>query len=156
MILAAASGRRSPVQLLGVRPIQHVGDTSYSIYLWHWPLIVLWPYAFGDHAPLPIVVASIGLATASKVLVEDAFRFAPSFQPLVPTFRFAAIGMVVLALLGGGLRFEAQLGVDAAVASAASLDDLTDEGLDDLVWEESVSRLRLRLRHGPAASEQPA
>ena len=66
-----------------------------------------------------IIAASIGLATATKVLVEDPFRFAPSLQPLVPTFRFAAVGMIVLALLGGGLRFEAQLRVDAAVASAA-------------------------------------
>ncbi len=120
VILAAASGRRSPTRVLAFRPIQHIGDTSYSIYLWHWPLIVLWPYAFGQVDPLPILVASLVLAWVTKVLVEDRVRFAPSLQPLVPTFRFAAVGMLVVCLMGVGLQLEGQRRIDAAVASAAS------------------------------------
>src|SRR6185295_2667133 len=95
VILAASDGTRSPTRLLRAGPIQHLGDTSYSIYLWHWPLIVMAPYVVDTITPvvsLGILVATIGLATLSKVLVEDTFRFAPSFRPLVPTFRFAVVG----------------------------------------------------------------
>ncbi|HET9681082.1 MAG TPA: acyltransferase family protein [Candidatus Limnocylindrales bacterium] len=138
VILAAAEGRRSPTRWLAVRPIQHLGDTSYSIYLWHWPLIVLWPYAFGEISALgaaAIIALTIGLSTLSKVFVEDAFRFAPAFQPLVPTFRFAAAGMVLLTVFGSGQLIVAQQRLDAALASdpAAALgsDDGTPEPPSD-------------------------
>jgi peptidoglycan/LPS O-acetylase OafA/YrhL len=128
VILAAAGGRGSPTRLLAVRPIQHIGDTSYSIYLWHWPLIVLWPYVFGRVDPVPILVASLALASVSKVLVEDRVRFAPSLQPLVPTFRFAAVGMLIVSLLGVGLHFEGQRRIDEAMASAVSEEDPAASG----------------------------
>ena len=150
VIVAAARGPRSPTRLLALRPIQHVGDTSYSIYLWHWPLIVLWPYAFGQVDAIPIAIASIGLAWASKALVEDTFRFAPSLQPLGPTFRFAAIGMIVVSLIGGGLRIEAQLRIDAAVASPAGLEELTGDRLVDDDWENWDDPVTVP---SPAASE---
>ena len=125
VILAAARGRTSPTRLLRLRPIQHLGDTSYSIYLWHWPLIVFWPYVSGRIGNLDsalIIATTIALATVTKVYVEDAFRFRPSLQPLVPTFRFAAVGMLVLSLLGSAQLVEAQLRFDAAVASAEDPD----------------------------------
>jgi peptidoglycan/LPS O-acetylase OafA/YrhL len=61
-----------------LRPIQFVGDISYSMYLWHWPLIVLLPYALDaentDATKWGILAASILLGWASKKLVEDPVR----------------------------------------------------------------------------------
>jgi peptidoglycan/LPS O-acetylase OafA/YrhL len=134
VIFAAAEGGASPARLLGLRAIQHLGDTSYSIYLWHWPLIVLWPYAFGDIslvASLAILAVTIGLASLTKTYVEDAFRFAPSLQPLVPTFRFAAAGMLVLSILGTAGLVEAQGRLDAELAAAAALPTLPTQPGDN-------------------------
>ncbi|WP_445258444.1 acyltransferase family protein [Nocardioides aurantiacus] len=68
----------SPTRLLTWRPATWLGDISYSIYLWHWPLLVLLPYVLerppGLLARVGVLVATILLAWATKVLVEDPVR----------------------------------------------------------------------------------
>ena len=84
-VLALASGSRearlSPGRITSLRPVVFVGDISYSIYLWHWPLIVLWKAHSGGHIGLvdgpAIVAASVLLAWLTKILVEDPIRLAP-------------------------------------------------------------------------------
>ena len=77
VIAAAATPGSGPGRLLGVRPAQFLGDVSYSIYLWHWPLVVLAPYALG---PLEwwhlvgLAVVSVLLAALTKTWVEDPVR----------------------------------------------------------------------------------
>ncbi len=40
-------------RLLSLRPLQALGSISFSLYLWHWPLMVFWKYAcFDDPGPL--------------------------------------------------------------------------------------------------------
>jgi peptidoglycan/LPS O-acetylase OafA/YrhL len=157
LVLASAHGRRSPTRLLALRPMQHIGDTSYSIYLWHWPLIVLWPYVFGQVDALPILVVSILLASATKVLVEDAVRFRPSLQPLVPTFRFAAVGMLLVSLMGVGLGFEGQRRIDDALAGTAGEGDLVADVLPGDIedgWDTEAATSSLSTAQ-PVSSARP-
>src|SRR5699024_11792842 len=74
VILVASESRRSPYVLLSLRPAQFLGDISYSVYLWHWPMIVLVPYLseqIGFSANLGrldkalIIVASLAVAWIS-------------------------------------------------------------------------------------------
>jgi peptidoglycan/LPS O-acetylase OafA/YrhL len=59
-------------RVLAWQPLQWVGLISYSLYLWHWPVFVL----FADELGWVLaVVVSVGLATLSKYLVEDPVRF---------------------------------------------------------------------------------
>ncbi|MBC7277514.1 acyltransferase family protein [Nocardioides sp.] len=124
VILAAAGpGFGSPHRLLSLRPVQWIGDISYSVYLWHWPFVVLLPYALGRPAAWPVKIAAVGvvvaLAWATKVLVEDRLRGRrPLGVPLRRSFVFALAGAVVIAALGGGLEWrtqEASRGPSAAV-----------------------------------------
>src|SRR6185312_3544200 len=71
-------------RLLGVRPFAWVGDVSYSLYLWHWPVLVVF-VARAGHEPttlqaLALVVSSLLLAAASTRFVEKPFR-SPSPRP---------------------------------------------------------------------------
>ncbi|MDA3647877.1 acyltransferase [Saccharopolyspora indica] len=64
---------------LAWRPLRWLGLISYSLYLWHWPVIVLLRpqlAGLGAWAQTVLVCAvSIGLAALSKHLVEDPVRF---------------------------------------------------------------------------------
>lgn len=69
-------------RLASLRPVQFLGDVSYSIYLWHWPFIVLIPLVTGHHLDRSdktvIVVATLAVAWATKRFVEDPVRFSPA------------------------------------------------------------------------------
>ena len=69
---------RGPVRVLGTAPMVWVGGLSYSIYLWHWPVIILGGWtaeAFGATIPAWGLVA---LALASVVPAWLSWRYVES------------------------------------------------------------------------------
>lgn len=63
-------------KMLAWKPIQFIGDVSYSIYLWHWPLIIFLPLVIGNLstvAKLSIIAISFGLAWLSQKYIEQPF-----------------------------------------------------------------------------------
>ena len=93
--------------LLGIRPARFIGDISYSVYLWHWPLIIIAPYIPGwgldGWNRVVLFLGSFVLGWLSKKFIEDparTWRWLVSKRPRV-TYGFLVGGMAVLALVAG-------------------------------------------------------
>lgn len=130
LLLAAGSGgaRRGVWPVLTSRPAVFVGDISYSLYLWHWPLIVFYRHVM-ERSPdlgdgLLLIVGSIVLAWTSRKLVEEpALRIGRAGGKAIRSYAIGAacisISLGVAALLLGSVGDgRTDTGVAAVVASA--------------------------------------
>ena len=63
---------------LSTQPLVWIGRISYSVYLWHWPIIVFYKIRFGPLlGPLDIaliIAASFALGALSYAFIEQPFR----------------------------------------------------------------------------------
>jgi peptidoglycan/LPS O-acetylase OafA/YrhL len=76
-LIVLAEGRGPVGALLSLRPVVAVGLISYSLYLWHWPLLVFPRIALGGASGAPVVIpliAAFALAWLSWRYVEHPFR----------------------------------------------------------------------------------
>jgi len=68
-----------PRAFINLKPWQFLGDISYSLYLWHWPLIILltmwWGRDFNNVGKMVIFAVAIVLGWLTKRFVEDPIRF---------------------------------------------------------------------------------
>jgi peptidoglycan/LPS O-acetylase OafA/YrhL len=111
--------RLAPTKLYNWRAVQSTGDLSYSLYLWHWPLLVLIPYAFGgiSRGLLAGVVLelTVGLAWLSKRYVEDPVRGARGLARR-PRRTLALAGIATAAVLlvpaAGAIQLHREVGQD--------------------------------------------
>jgi len=62
-------------KLTAAPPLVWTGDISYSLYLWHWPLLVFARIIFGETIwiALAVVIAAFGLAALSRRWIEQPF-----------------------------------------------------------------------------------
>ena len=103
-LIAAGDSRVpwSPVRLLRLRPAQFIGDISYSMYLWHWPLLIVLPYVTGEKVGLlgrvGILIATIVLSAGTKRWVEDPIRRGRRFGLRRPgvALVYAALGASII------------------------------------------------------------
>jgi peptidoglycan/LPS O-acetylase OafA/YrhL len=114
MVVAARQGAGEG-SLLGLSPVQRIGDWSYSIYLWHWPIWVFalsWlavrGYEVGNAQKLAMVLASLALGALSYRYIEQPVRtqrefWTPRRLLAASSVSFAALaGFVSLAFLTHG------------------------------------------------------
>jgi peptidoglycan/LPS O-acetylase OafA/YrhL len=72
ILIATGVGAWGPRVLLATPPVRFVGRISYSLYLWHWPILILPAIALG----MPLVLAPrLALAGASVVVAWASWRF---------------------------------------------------------------------------------
>lgn len=55
-------------RILGATPLQHLGSISYSLYLWHWPLLAIAKHEFGAELTVGQTVGILSIAWIISVL----------------------------------------------------------------------------------------
>ncbi len=121
MIIAAGRGGTNIAgQILSWKPLVGIGLISYSLYLWHWPVLVFLNIHFGLHhvpawAMASGVILSVVLAYLSWRFVEQPFRSSRGYsRKQIFTISgagiaaFTAAGLVVFSAQGLDHRFDAK------------------------------------------------
>ena len=70
-VLGAAAVIAGGNRLLGLRPLARIGDYSYGLYLWHWPLLIVVPAALGHDVGL---AGRLGLCAAALLLAVVTYH----------------------------------------------------------------------------------
>lgn len=107
----ASIPRYGAEMLLRVKPMQWLGRLSYSLYLWHWPLLAVAAQYSGRQlsvgANLVWLLAALGCAIATYLLVENPIRHS-RFLIRRPALSLAfgaalAVGCLGIVSIGTGL-----------------------------------------------------
>lgn len=86
--------------LLSLKPVVYIGKLSYSLYIWHWPIIVLWGYylTVSDeiYSKISILIITVIVSMISYHIIEKNTRNMKHIIPysvisLVATISLAAI-----------------------------------------------------------------
>lgn len=127
LIHAGSCGGSVGTRLMSVRPLVFLGLISYSLYLWHWPLLVFAKYVLGL-APLgilvvPLLILSLALAYASYRWVETPFRTKHWGASTRVLFRSGALAGAAAGIVGVSL-LAADGWPQRVPARIAAIDDL--------------------------------
>jgi peptidoglycan/LPS O-acetylase OafA/YrhL len=78
LLIVAGERAELPTTRLLASPVPRwFGQISYSLYLWHWPILILGPIVLGRNDALTrvsLALASIAIAAASTRFIERPFR----------------------------------------------------------------------------------
>ncbi|VXB53866.1 conserved membrane hypothetical protein [Aeromicrobium sp. 9AM] len=150
----------SPQRLLSARPMVWIGGLSYSIYLWHWPMLVAAQAKYPDlrlRWTVLLMILSIVPAWFCHKLIENPIRFGTPFKP---TSRALGIGAALTALgVGIGFALNASVAV-GTVEKAAPADSPGAAALDDpanagVVWSDIKAVDKMRPLAFQATKDRP-
>lgn len=107
MVCSGSITAFAPRWWLSRRPMTFLGDVSYGLYLWHWPLIVFAPFVLGHGLTglekVLLLLVSVLLAWATKVSIEDPLRRGWLLRAPWRAYAFTAASMAAVVALCFGL-----------------------------------------------------
>jgi len=162
LVAGAAAPGEGVGRLLDIRPLQRLGQLSYSWYLWHWPVLVIGITLlpdFGLQGRLALVALALGLAALTFALVENPVRFHKRLASR-PKFSFGLAALLTITGCGVAVVLR-QTAISAQDSSAhapfvaAQWDRPTlgddcnanwgDDRAEECVWGDSASERTLVL-----------
>lgn len=106
-LIMTGAGQSWVARLLSWRPVVYVGQISYSLYLWHWPVIVFGSIGLFLPSTATVIVAefalSIVLAMLSTRFVEKPFRTHARHWPVNRVLTGGIFAMLITTLVATGL-----------------------------------------------------
>ena len=108
-LLYGGAAPNGPLRLLSAAPLRLLGKISYSLYLWHWPLLVL-PVLFLERALSGVeILAAVALALGASWLswrfIEQPFRYGDRSRRATSwsAIRVGVAGILTVTLFTQGL-----------------------------------------------------
>ncbi len=138
VVLAAGCRRLGPGRLLSVTPLRLLGRISYSLYLVHWPILVLGPLVLGiapdDLSRAGLVALSMAAAAVCWAAIETPFRGAGPRLALRPgrTVSVGLASIMAVVVLAAGPTISG----DAVHAVAPTVDPAGTTDVVDGVWPD--------------------
>lgn len=90
-------------RLLDIKPLRWAGKISYSLYLFHWPVIVIFRWTLGMESPTSLALAgflSLGFGTLSFYFIEKPIK---NFSHFGMRFRKGSVPLSSNQIIAGGL-----------------------------------------------------
>jgi hypothetical protein len=152
LVIVAGSGAGwNPVsKLLGTGPFQFFGKISYSLYLWHWPILILIPLAVDAEPSVGLnsvlLIAAVAVAQLSYQYVEEPIR---NSRPIRASNLWGLVTGVACSLMGIAMV------ITMTVAFAKVPEDEAPVDLEAVEEVQDVSEIETRLQEGLAITTVP-
>ncbi|TDX87869.1 acyltransferase family protein, partial [Amycolatopsis arida] len=113
-------------RLLSTRPLEYLGNLSYALYLWHWPVLLFYLVArdeerVGLRGGAVVIGVSLGLSVLTYHLVETPVRrWSPAGGRSWPAYRLGVLMLAPVLLTAAAWQVVA---IEKASAYALTTDD---------------------------------
>ncbi|WP_051326315.1 acyltransferase family protein [Glycomyces tenuis] len=155
IVAGTARGENLVSSLLATGPFQFVGKISYSLYLWHWPILILGPLAIGAEPGLllnvVLLAGTFAVAQLSYEYIETPFRTA---KLLKGNIMGLATG-VLCSLLAVAMILTLTLGFSKTAEESGPVDLEAVEEVEDLTALEQQLSDGLEIEQTPEGLTPP-